>query len=51
MKILHLTNVFLAGVIDFRARVVPFYSDTSLYPIYNAGRNVSHRLTFHFFED
>lgn len=51
MNLLHRINVFLAGVICFRTKVVPFDPDPSFYSVYNAGRNLSNRVTFHFFED
>ena len=49
-KLFYRFNVFLAGMIDFRSTIEPFYSDKRDYRFYNGGRNLSNRLTFHFFE-
>lgn len=50
MILFHRINVFLAGFIDFRAPLVPFYADKRDYLWRNRGRNLAHRMTFHFFE-
>lgn len=50
MKLLHRINVYLAGVIEFRNPVTPFYEEKIDYRWYNAGRNLSNRVTFHFYE-
>lgn len=47
---IHRINVFLAGVFEFRNPVEPFYTDSRDYVWRNRGRNLSHRLTFRFFE-
>jgi hypothetical protein len=50
MKLLYRLNVFVAGMLDFRNPVDPYYADKRDYRTYNSGRNLSNRLTFHFFE-
>jgi hypothetical protein len=50
MKLLYRLNVFVAGMLDFRNPVDPYYADKRDYRVYNGGRNLSNRLTFHFFE-
>jgi hypothetical protein len=50
MKLIHRINVLLAGFVNFRNPVTPYYHDKRDYLWYNRGRNLSNRLTFHFFE-